>query len=107
MAMGMLFEQARVDVDDLVDRKRLIERVRAIVARLPERERTLIEQLYFGDENSDRVALSLGISKSWASRLHAQAIATITSELRRPPCAQDACLKARGGAGRGPLSALR
>jgi RNA polymerase sigma factor FliA len=114
MAMGMLFEEARVDVDDLVDRKRLIERVRAIVARLPQRQQSLIERHYFDDENSDRIALSLGISKSWASRLHVQAIETITSELRRPAggllasCARDPCLKPRGGcAGRGSLSALR
>jgi len=44
------------------------------LATLPERERALVERHYFNGEDFDEIAADLGISKSWASRLHAQAI---------------------------------
>ena len=49
-------------------------RVRAAVAALPERQRALVEGFYWHGEQLDVVGRRLGISKSWASRLHAQAI---------------------------------
>jgi RNA polymerase sigma factor for flagellar operon FliA len=49
-------------------------RVRAAVASLPERHRALVEGFYWHGEPLDVVGRRLGISKSWASRLHAQAI---------------------------------
>lgn len=69
--------------EKLVEELELSMRVRAIVARLPDRERTLIERHYFGDETLDAAAASLGLSKSWGSRLHARAIEIIARELRR------------------------
>jgi RNA polymerase sigma factor for flagellar operon FliA len=56
--------------------------LRGAVAELPERERTLIERHYFQGERFDSIAVELGISKSWASRLHAQAIVTLGRVLR-------------------------
>jgi len=44
------------------------------IETLPERERVLIERHYFDGEEFEEIALSLSISKSWASRLHALAI---------------------------------
>ena len=49
-------------------------RVRDVVAKLPERERALIEGFYFDGRRFDEVATELGISKSWASRLHTKAL---------------------------------
>jgi RNA polymerase sigma factor FliA len=69
--------------ENLVSEMELLTRVRAIVARLPDRERTLIERHYFGGETLDAAAASLGLSKSWGSRLHARAIESIARELRR------------------------
>jgi DNA-directed RNA polymerase specialized sigma subunit len=43
----------------------------------------LIERHYFADETLEQAAASLGLSKSWGSRLHAHAIEAITRELRR------------------------
>jgi RNA polymerase sigma factor FliA len=60
----------------------LARQVRAIVQRLPDAERTLIERHYFGDETLDQASASLGLSKSWGSRLHARAIDRIARELR-------------------------
>jgi RNA polymerase sigma factor for flagellar operon FliA len=57
--------------------------VRAIVSRLPEPERTLIERHYFCDDTLESAAARVGLSKSWGSRLHARAIESIARELRR------------------------
>lgn len=53
------------------------------VATLPDREQALVQRHYFGEEQFDVIAQDLGISKSWASRLHAQAITALGKALRR------------------------
>jgi RNA polymerase sigma factor for flagellar operon FliA len=68
---------------DLVERADLARHLRSIVTRLPDAERALIERHYFSDETLDRAAASLGLSKSWGSRLHARAIDTIARELKK------------------------
>jgi len=92
MAVGTMAPAPREGVDpegrevtpeDLVARAELGVRVRAIVAGLPDRERALIERHYFGDETLEAAAASLGLSKSWGSRLHARAIESITREFRK------------------------
>jgi len=50
------------------------ERVRAALAELPDKERRLLELYYFGDQNLEAAGKQLGLSKSWASRLHARAV---------------------------------
>jgi RNA polymerase sigma factor for flagellar operon FliA len=69
--------------EEVVAKAELVARVKDIVQRLPEAERTLIERHYFGDETLDHAAASLGLSKSWGSRLHARAIERIARELRK------------------------
>jgi RNA polymerase sigma factor for flagellar operon FliA len=69
-------EDATVDAD-------LAKHLKAIVAGLPDAERTLVERHYYGDETLDQAAAALGLSKSWGSRLHARAIDRIARELRR------------------------
>lgn len=56
-------------------------RLRDAVTRLPERERLLVEGYYFGARRFDHVARELGISKSWASRLHTKALDKLRAEL--------------------------
>jgi len=58
------------------------EQVRGAVARLPERERTLVQGFYFQNRRFDDVAAELGISKSWACRLHTKALGLLAKELR-------------------------
>jgi RNA polymerase sigma factor FliA len=58
--------------------------VRETIRTLPERERQLLERHYFDGEEFDAIAADLGISKSWASRLHAQAIETLSNAFREP-----------------------
>jgi len=56
--------------------------VREAVEALPERERALIQGFYFEERRFDEVAASLGISKSWASRLHVKALELLGKRLR-------------------------
>jgi len=60
--------------DVAVDSHRLSHRVRQAVAGLPDKERRLMELYYFADKNLEEAGAELGLSKSWACRLHARAV---------------------------------
>lgn len=53
---------------------------RAIEA-LPDRERDLVRKVYYGDQTIEEAGKSLGISKSWASRMHAKAMRMLKESL--------------------------
>ncbi len=76
-------ESPEMSPEDLLAEAELVARVKNIVKALPEQERTLVERHYFGGDTLDDAAASLGLSKSWGSRLHARAIEAIARELRR------------------------
>lgn len=59
--------------DDL-DRARRTARLRAAIAQLPDRPRALVTKHYFEGKSLLEAGAELGVSKSWASRLHAQAV---------------------------------
>jgi RNA polymerase sigma factor FliA len=61
-------------VDEKIDLGRLASRLREAIAKLPERERALVTKHYWEGKNLMEAGEDLGISKSWASRLHAQAV---------------------------------
>ncbi len=63
-------------------------RVRAAVAKLPAKERRLMELYYFADMNLEAAGRKLGLSKSWASRLHTRAV----NHLREALTEEDACV---------------
>ncbi|HTJ47100.1 MAG TPA: sigma-70 family RNA polymerase sigma factor [Kofleriaceae bacterium] len=60
--------------DDRLHRSRMAAKVAAAIAQLPAKERTLVTKHYYEGKNLLEAGLELGISKSWASRLHAQAV---------------------------------
>lgn len=60
--------------DDRVHAGRVAARLREAVDALPERERALVTKHYFEGKNLLEAGAEIGISKSWASRLHAQAV---------------------------------
>ena len=63
------------EIEKQVDSKRNSKKIREIVATLPEKERTVIEQYYFRDRKLTEIASQLtGLSKSWVSRLHDRAL---------------------------------
>lgn len=69
--------------EDRVANAEIHQAVRASVARLSSRERRMVERMYFDDESMPRVSAELGVSVSWASRIHARAVAKLGCELRR------------------------
>jgi RNA polymerase sigma factor FliA len=91
-AMAIALTSAHNDVDRAADstaspeesfaRAEIADNVRRAVRELPERERALVERHYYGDERFDHIASDLGISKAWASRLHAGAIQLLAKQLR-------------------------
>jgi RNA polymerase sigma factor for flagellar operon FliA len=60
--------------DTTIDTGRLGARVRGAITHLPERERQLMELYYFAGKNLEEAGAAMGLSKSWACRLHARAI---------------------------------
>jgi RNA polymerase sigma factor for flagellar operon FliA len=64
-------------LDEALHARRLVPRLRDALARLPERERRFVEQHYFEGRSLGEVAAELGLSRSWASRLHARAMARL------------------------------
>ncbi len=69
--------------EELFARAELLAYLRRVVTTLPEKERTLLERYYFGGQTLEDAAASLGLSKSWGSRLHARALEALVTELRK------------------------
>jgi RNA polymerase sigma factor for flagellar operon FliA len=75
--------QERQNPERVLQRKREAKKMRDIVATLPEKERTIIEQYYFHDRKFVEVAEQFsGLSKSWVSRLHDRALDLLREKLR-------------------------
>jgi len=60
--------------DARLDLGRLGSRAREAVKKLPEKERRLMELYYFEEKTLEEAGGALGLSKSWACRLHARAV---------------------------------
>jgi RNA polymerase sigma factor for flagellar operon FliA len=69
--------------EELLGEAQMMQRVKAVLAGLPEKERLIVERHYFEGMRLDHAAESVGLSKSWGSRLHARALETLTRELRQ------------------------
>lgn len=62
-------------------------RVRAAVQSLPEKERQLMQMYYFQGKTLEEAGTAIGLSKSWASRLHTRAVDLLRKALAREDCA--------------------
>lgn len=60
--------------DDRLQTGRMSAKLRDALDSLPEKERALVTKHYWEGKNLLEAGAELGISKSWASRLHAQAV---------------------------------
>jgi RNA polymerase sigma factor for flagellar operon FliA len=67
--------------DAQLDTGRVGARVRQAITRLPARERQLMELYYFADKNLEEAGAVMGLSKSWACRLHARAVRLLREAL--------------------------
>lgn len=68
--------------EEAYERAELLDVVRRAIAELPREESELVRRHYLEGQRFDHVAADLGLSKSWASRLHTRAIVRLTKRLR-------------------------
>jgi RNA polymerase sigma factor for flagellar operon FliA len=73
--------QSRSPEEQMADAE-LLHVVRQAIDSLPKEEAELVRRHYLEGERFDHVAEELGLSKSWASRLHTRAIGRLTKRLR-------------------------
>lgn len=66
-----------------VERQERDVAVEAALAELPDKERRLLQLYYFEDRPLAEVGQIMGLSKSWASRLHARAVDLLKDALKR------------------------
>jgi RNA polymerase sigma factor for flagellar operon FliA len=64
-----------------VEMRETIKVVRETVRELPEKEREIIESLYFQQISTTELAKKMGVNKSWVSRLHAKAVTRLRQRL--------------------------
>lgn len=67
----------------MVAQREIIEKLRGLLEVLPYVEQRLIREVYFEGATLQDAANALGISKSWASRLHAKALEQLARALNR------------------------
>jgi RNA polymerase sigma factor for flagellar operon FliA len=72
------------NAEEALGRAELLAVVREAIGELPREEQALVRRHYLEGERFDHVAAELGLSKSWASRLHTRAIKRLTEKLRGP-----------------------
>ncbi len=79
-------EAAAIDQGDgpeeATARAEIMAIVRDTISGLPKEEAELVRRHYLEGERFDRVAQELGLSKSWASRLHTRAMGRLSKRLR-------------------------
>jgi RNA polymerase sigma factor for flagellar operon FliA len=80
-AAASVVDERLAPPDADLERLREGARVRRAIATLPEKERRLMELYYFGDKNLEEAGAELGLSKSWACRLHARAVKLLRDAL--------------------------
>lgn len=64
-----------------VEFRQMADLVREAVQGLPEKERDIIEALYFKHMSTTDLATKMGVNKSWVSRLHSKAIQRVRQRL--------------------------
>ena len=65
-------------------RKEESEAVRKAIWRLPNRHRFVLQAYYYEELSLVKIGQKLNLSKSWVSRIHAQALAMVRSLLQEP-----------------------
>lgn len=76
-------EDPGVTASTIVAQQEISEQIRRLIDELPNVERRLITAVYLEGATLQKAGQALGISKSWASRLHAQALEMLARSLRR------------------------
>ncbi|MCA9670111.1 MAG: sigma-70 family RNA polymerase sigma factor [Myxococcales bacterium] len=69
--------------DEAIDDQRKASAVREALQTLPDKERQLLQMVYYRGLSMVDAGKKMGLSKSWASRLHARAISLLTKRVGR------------------------
>ena len=80
---GSVFEDRAASAPEVVAQKELFTKLHELVDTLPTQSAELIRTVYFEGATLQEGANRLGISKSWASRLHAQTLEQMAKSLRQ------------------------
>ena len=72
----------RSTAEDRSHRKQVLEQLDRCIATLPAQEAALIRRMYFDGGQLDDAAREIGVSKSWASRLHDKALARLKKRFK-------------------------
>jgi RNA polymerase sigma factor for flagellar operon FliA len=93
VALGLLSESSGPDPENAKDRTEsaedqlvrldMLAKIRGAIERRPDAEKQLLVRHYFDGITFEEAAKELGLSKSWASRLHTRAIEGVTKDLKR------------------------
>ena len=70
------------DPEEAYGSAELLTAIRGAIAELPHEEAELVRRHYLEGSRFDHVAEELGLSKSWASRLHTRALTRLAKRLR-------------------------
>ena len=82
-AASTVSDESTLSAEDALGVHQSDARVRQAVESLPEKERQLMQMYYFQGKTLEEAGTQLGLSKSWASRLHARAIDVLRKGLAR------------------------
>lgn len=64
-----------------IEFREMVDLVKEAVQGLPEKERAILEALYFKHTTTTDLATQMGVNKSWVSRLHSKAIQRVRQRL--------------------------
>jgi len=70
--VGETLTAADSELEDIVARRHVGEKIRAVVGDLPERERLIVDLYYYRDLNFKEIAEVLGVTESRVSQLHSR-----------------------------------
>jgi RNA polymerase sigma factor for flagellar operon FliA len=95
-------DKERMPIDERFADVEMKAHVREAIGRLPEADREIVQLYYFKELSLQEVGNSLGLSKSWTSRRHAQAIDRLTrilqEILKEAPAKPEKGARSSGGA---------
>jgi RNA polymerase sigma factor for flagellar operon FliA len=76
-------EDPRATPSGLIAGREILEKLTELVNSLPAPESRLIRTIYFEGATLQEAAIRIGISKSWASRMHAKILEQLARSLRK------------------------
>ncbi len=74
-------DQKQLSAEESVVRAQQGQRLRHLLAQLPEKNRRVLQYCYFDELTFEEIGRKLGLSKSWVCRLHAKSLEMLRQQL--------------------------